>query len=430
MNNGGKERQSNNSGSERFSGPNYGYTASEAQLKLLKFEIESSPKAQEMLRLLLDGNLGQKGERGLRGFRGKPGKGTVEAIKAAKQANDTKKNSEIFADKSASSAVASEESANRSESAALRSEEAAKKATNPGLSEEELKFALSILELEGRLDATKAEQEDFEKKVGLLLNNLIENHPDFFSNKITKEDTLKGGENMVEKIQINPANLGPEGDPKPLDFSKADTTTKKAEKAPRKGLSTKTKALLTAGVLILGTTGLVWAADQLSDNNEHRTQTITTTIATPTTTEAAGTPTTTKTTEAIKTTEVGGLWAQNANEAAYEFGSDDYSRNPANWELSAEGGWRMKEDGSQHILNLRGFVGQGYWDTLPGKDAQAVVANGGTMDVLGGTIWNVQGVKAAQVLYNQMGINSWSDGTLHEPLAIGFTPDKNAGFTQ
>lgn len=143
--------------------------------------------------------------------------------------------------------------------------------------------------------------------------------------------------------------------------------------------------------------------------------------ASPTPSEAAGTP----------TPEIVGFWAKTASEAASNFGTDEYSQNPANWEPTAEGkGWHMKEDGSRHNLNFRGFAGHGYWDTLPGKNAQAVVANGGIINVQGATIWDVQGERAAQVLYNQTGKNSWSDGAIHEPLAIGFIPNPSVGLIQ
>jgi hypothetical protein len=126
-----------------------------------------------------------------------------------------------------------------------------------------------------------------------------------------------------------------------------------------------------------------------------------------------------------------GIWAETAYAAAWEFGTDDYSRNPANWEKTAQGnGWHMKENGQKHNLNLRGFVAEGYWDTVPGSNPQAVVAMCGSIDVQGATIWDVRGERAAQVLYNKKGQYQWPDGTIHTPQAIGFYPNASVGYNQ
>jgi len=139
----------------------------------------------------------------------------------------------------------------------------------------------------------------------------------------------------------------------------------------------------------------------------------------------------TDTTDTTDTPEITGLWANTATEAAQSFGTDEYSRNPANWEPTAEGeGWHLEEDGSIHELTLRDFVAEGYWDTKPGTNPQALVANGGNISVQGATVWNIHGERAAQVLWNQKGEYQWPDGTKHTAQAIGFTPNPSAGFNQ
>jgi hypothetical protein len=287
-------------------------------------------------------------------------------------------------------------------------------------------------------------------------------------------DELGEMHRMVEEAkddaEISEDRAASNADAAGYSADRADTAAKRAEKVAknhkRRGWRLPL-SILGAGVLVGGASILARAgaeAPKFENNNQI-------TLATPKANEAAGTPNMTITItvpavpavptfpvvladnrgrsrhdetsrrnddrgssrhdETSKTIEVVGIWADTASEAAARFGTDSYSRNPDNWEPTAESkGWHMKEDGSRHNLNLEGFVGQGYWDTLPGKNAQSVVANGGTINVQGATIWNVQGERAAQVLWNQTGINSWSDGTVHSPLAQGFTPDSSVGFNQ
>jgi len=70
------------------------------------------------------------------------------------------------------------------------------------------------------------------------------------------------------------------------------------------------------------------------------------------------------------------------------------------WELTPDGGWHLTEDHSRTVVNPAGFVGEGYYDTNPGRDPRQMVFTVG-VEVQGCTIWPLS-ASEAQFLFDAM----------------------------
>lgn len=87
---------------------------------------------------------------------------------------------------------------------------------------------------------------------------------------------------------------------------------------------------------------------------------------------------------------------------------------PDRWELNPNGGWHLREEARATPINPNGFLGEGYFDTKPGTDAECFVFAGRT-NVQGATIWNVNPTNEEKnILVAKQDPAKWDDGVLHE----------------
>lgn len=108
-----------------------------------------------------------------------------------------------------------------------------------------------------------------------------------------------------------------------------------------------------------------------------------------------------------------GAFPKTAQEASAAFGGD-----ASRWEATAEGGWHMREEPFSVVINPRGFLAEGYFDTKPGKNPQcfAFVV---PMGVQGATVWPEAGTRAnAEKLQGKMAIPKWDDGQSSHPCQV------------
>ena len=126
----------------------------------------------------------------------------------------------------------------------------------------------------------------------------------------------------------------------------------------------------------------------------------------PAPTQAPRQGTTTTTTTGTQATAA---FPKTAQEAASLFGGD-----ASRWEPTADpGGWHLREEPFSILLNPKGSLAEGYFDTKPGKNAQcfAFVV---PMGVQGATVWTEPGTREnAQKLQAKMAIPKWDDGQTH-----------------
>lgn len=133
-----------------------------------------------------------------------------------------------------------------------------------------------------------------------------------------------------------------------------------------------------------------------------------TATATPEAT-ATKTPTPTATPEALAVPEVLPAWPKSAEKAAALFGSS-----PDRWEVNPNGGWHLREEGWRILINPKGYLMEGYYDTKPGKDPLCFASAGVALKIQGGTIWPERGTEeSAKNLQKKMAIAVWEDKTQH-----------------
>lgn len=122
-----------------------------------------------------------------------------------------------------------------------------------------------------------------------------------------------------------------------------------------------------------------------------------------------------------------------AAEAAATFGVDGSTRNPKRWEKTPEGGWHLSEaqigDDTKDALNVnpKGFLMEGYFDTLPGRNpfAWAIIDIDGNIPAQGGTFWNeTRGRAKAEKLQREMHTPKWKDaqGKVTDHPAVVISP--------
>jgi len=134
-------------------------------------------------------------------------------------------------------------------------------------------------------------------------------------------------------------------------------------------------------------------------------------------TPKAATPASTPTPSAVTTKTAGtssAKWPTNAAEAAAAFGGD-----ASRWEATADpGGWHLREEAFSVVINPRGFLAEGYFDTKPGKNPQcfAFIV---PMGVQGATVWSEAGTREnAEKLQGKMAIPKWDDGQSSHPCQV------------
>ncbi len=112
---------------------------------------------------------------------------------------------------------------------------------------------------------------------------------------------------------------------------------------------------------------------------------------TPTPTDVSSTPTPESTATPVTPPEQVS-WPTTPEEAARLFGADS-----SRWEVSAEGGWHLREDSTRTMVNPSGFSLEGYYDQDPGRNPRQFVSLA-AVEVQGATIWQA----TAQELYCAM----------------------------
>ena len=167
-----------------------------------------------------------------------------------------------------------------------------------------------------------------------------------------------------------------------------------------------------------------WLRD--SDNNNSSTPasgeqqvalSTTPSVGTTATPSSTTTPASTPTPSAVTTKTAGtssAKWPTNAAEAAAAFGGD-----VSRWEATADpGGWHLREEAFSVVINPRGFLAEGYFDTKPGKNPQcfAFIV---PMGVQGATVWSEAGTREnAEKLQDKIAIPKWDDGQSSHPCQV------------
>lgn len=100
---------------------------------------------------------------------------------------------------------------------------------------------------------------------------------------------------------------------------------------------------------------------------------------------------------------------KSAAEAAAIFGGD-----ASRWEPTADCcGWHLREEAFTTLIQPKGFLGEGYNDTKPGKNPDCYTFVAPT-SVQGATIWQEAGTYPnAVALQKKMAIPVWDDGKQH-----------------
>jgi hypothetical protein len=110
--------------------------------------------------------------------------------------------------------------------------------------------------------------------------------------------------------------------------------------------------------------------------------------------------------EATPVPEVLPTWPETAEAAAALFGGS-----PDRWEKNPDGGWHLREEGWRTLIDPKGYLMEGYYDTKPGKNPSCFTSVGVGVEMQGGTIWPVRGTeKEAKKLQRKMAIPVWDDG--------------------
>lgn len=108
-------------------------------------------------------------------------------------------------------------------------------------------------------------------------------------------------------------------------------------------------------------------------------------------------------------------WPTSPAEAAATFAPET---DPTRWEEAAEGGWHLKEEPFSVLLNPRGFLAEGYFDTKPGRNPQCFAFTV-PMGVQGATVWPETGTLAsATALQAKMAVPKWDDGSSNHPCEV------------
>lgn len=111
--------------------------------------------------------------------------------------------------------------------------------------------------------------------------------------------------------------------------------------------------------------------------------------------------------------------------AAAKYGVDDWSKNPANWQINEYGGATLLPDpsGLDHRIKNTGAVTEGYVneDRVNGTDALAFVSiANGQLDVYSATVWQPKNTRERKPLFKQVFVQNkrnQHDGILVIPIS-------------
>lgn len=242
---------------------------------------------------------------------------------------------------------------------------------------------------------TLAELQDACQSIGLD----IDGEPNVLSGRLERYIEAQSQGNLAGQ-----ATWSPPGWTAPATPPQQPTPPQAAEPAaPRRGGGSNWVLLSLAGGLLMLAAGLLIGLGFNSSIVRQPGQP-TATVTSQSNPSATATSVTASTATSVQTTGTAKFPTTPA-EAAATFGGD-----VSRWEPTADpGGWHLREEPFSTVINPHGFLGEGYFDTKPGKNPQCFAFTI-PMGVQGATVWSEAGTRAnAEKLQTKMAIPVWDD---------------------